>query len=587
MPMKVILIKHVMAVGYINHGKAYCLGLVNGAVESMTGTQTQSLQRLKQHFAQRVIHQARQLLELWQNLQNAEWSSQEQKNMEEAAQRLLRYAQRFEQPEHVHIAEQLLKTLAAIQNNSNRLNSEFIEAITQLLQQLLQTGLRQGEHIDQVCLPAMVRKPIYIALACMTQAQNLAQQLRSFYFQVEVFTDDSEFLLAMTKRHPAVIVLDVDFVEPSHGLELAKQLKDEHESNIPILFYSQTDVDAQTRLAAVRAGGQAFSIGTLDASSVLEKIEGWITVAQPEPYKALVIDDSRAQATFTERVLNAAGIITRAINDPTQALTQLLDFDPDLIILDMYMPQCDGPELAKVIRHNDRFVGVPIIYLSAEDDLDKQLDAMSEGADDFLMKPVKARHLVATVRNRAARARNLKSRIVRDSLTGLFNHTYILQLLDDARVRVLKTQQRLCFVMIDIDHFKQVNDSYGHPAGDKVIKSLALFLKQRLRRTDHIGRYGGEEFAVVLPNTDAESAQTVINDIRLRFSNIFHASTFGDLACSFSAGIVEFDGEVDTARLAALADEALYAAKHAGRNCVRIYSAAVEEGAQVTAGLTL
>ncbi|WP_122560143.1 response regulator, partial [Pseudomonas viridiflava] len=109
-----------------------------------------------------------------------------------------------------------------------------------------------------------------------------------------------------------------------------------------------------------------------------------------------------------------------------QAMAELADFQPDLIILDMYMPACTGTELAKVIRHNDRYVSVPIIYLSAEDDLDKQLDAMSEGGDDFLTKPIKPRHLITTVRNRAARARNLKARMVRDSLTGLYNHTHIL-----------------------------------------------------------------------------------------------------------------------------------------------------------------
>ena len=107
---------------------------------------------------------------------------------------------------------------------------------------------------------------------------------------------------------------------------------------------------------------------------------------------------------------------------------ELADFQPDLIILDMYMPTCTGTELAKVIRHNDRYVSVPIIYLSAEDDMDKQLDAMSEGGDDFLTKPIQPRHLITTVRNRAARARHLKARMVRDSLTGLFNHTHILQL---------------------------------------------------------------------------------------------------------------------------------------------------------------
>jgi PleD family two-component response regulator len=168
--------------------------------------------------------------------------------------------------------------------------------------------------------------------------------------------------------------------------------------------------------------------------------------------------------------------------EPIQAMAELADFQPDLIILDMYMPACTGTELAKVIRHNDRYVSVPIIYLSAEDDLDKQLDAMSEGGDDFLTKPIKPRHLITTVRNRAARARNLKARMVRDSLTGLYNHTHILQLLEDCSFRARRENKPLSFAMLDIDHFKRVNDSHGHPMGDRVIKSLALFLKQRCAR---------------------------------------------------------------------------------------------------------
>lgn len=543
----------------------------------MTGIQMDSLERLKQHFAQRVIHQSRQLLEIWQNLHSTHWSVQELVNMKDAAQRLLRYAERFEQPVHLQIAQALLDNLAAIEKNGNRLNSEFIETMTQLLQDLLQTGLRQGESIDSVFLPPMVRKPLYVLLQDYEKAAHFTQQMHSFSLQAEVFHDAASFLQAMAKRHPALIVLDVDFSGAGKGLQLAQALKDDYESNVPVLFYSAVEADAHVRLAAVRAGAEAFFVGELDAATILEKVEAATRIAHTEPYRALIVDDSKAQAIFTERVLNSAGIVTRTINDPTLALTELLDFDPDLIILDMYMPQCDGPELAKVIRHNDRFVGVPIIYLSAEDDLDKQLDAMSEGADDFLMKPVKPRHLVATVRNRAARARHLKSRIVRDSLTGLFNHTHILQLFDDALLRANKTTQPLSFVMLDIDHFKQVNDTYGHPMGDKVIKSLALFLRQRLRRTDSIGRYGGEEFAVVLPNTDAESAQKVMNDIRQHFSEIAFPAPTGNLSCTFSAGIVQYSADmndIDATQLAGYADEALYAAKHAGRNCVKIYTAA-------------
>jgi diguanylate cyclase (GGDEF)-like protein len=255
--------------------------------------------------------------------------------------------------------------------------------------------------------------------------------------------------------------------------------------------------------------------------------------------------------------------------EPIQAMAELADFQPDLIILDMYMPACTGTELAKVIRHNDRYVSVPIIYLSAEDDLDKQLDAMSEGGDDFLTKPIKPRHLITTVRNRAARARNLKARMVRDSLTGLYNHTHILQLLEDCSFRARRENKPLSFAMLDIDHFKRVNDSHGHPMGDRVIKSLALFLKQRLRKTDFIGRYGGEEFAIVMPDTDLEAAYRVLDEIRQRFAEIHYPAQPHDLWCTFSAGVVEWCEHSDSLLMASQADEALYRAKGAGRNRVQ------------------
>lgn len=285
----------------------------------------------------------------------------------------------------------------------------------------------------------------------------------------------------------------------------------------------------------------------------------------------LVVDDSRAQAMHTEMTLNSAGIVTRAITEPVQAMAALAEFQPDLIILDMYMPECLGTELAKVIRQNERYVSVPIIYLSAEDDLDKQLDAMSEGGDDFLTKPIKPRHLIATVRTRAKRARSLKARMVRDSLTGLFNHTHTLQLLEDARSRARRDGRPLCFAMLDIDHFKKVNDTYGHPMGDRVIKSLALFLKQRLRKSDHIGRYGGEEFAVVLPDTDLEAAQRVLDEIRQRFAEIRYPAQPHDLSCTFSCGIAELSDDIDSNTLSKRADEALYQAKRSGRNRVELF----------------
>ncbi|RMQ24538.1 Response regulator [Pseudomonas syringae pv. actinidiae] len=540
---------------------------------NMTELEDPSRDRLKHHFAQRVIHQARQILETWQRLQKAEWSVADMAELKEATLRLLRFAERFEQAEHVALAHEINQSLDAVDANRGRLNSHVITELNRLMQRLSRTGLRHGDRFEQTSLPPL-RKPVYVVLQDHERAERLAKQLEFFGLSALSLHSVADFQRAMAQRHPAAIVMDVDFSGPGMGLKLASQAQEGLEQKLPLLFFSLHETDTPTRLAAVRAGGEEFLTGALEASSLLEKIEVLTCVAQYEPYKVLIIDDSRAQALHTERVLNAAGIVTRVLIDPIQAMSELAEFQPDLIILDMYMPGCTGTELAKVIRHNDRYVSVPIIYLSAEDDQDKQLDAMSEGGDDFLTKPIKPRHLITTVRNRAARARNLKARMVRDSLTGLYNHTHILQLLEDCSFRSRREGKPLCFAMLDIDHFKRVNDSHGHPMGDRVIKSLALFLKQRLRKTDFIGRYGGEEFAIVMPDTDIHNAHKVLDEIRHRFAEIHYPAQPVDLFCTFSAGVVSLGADDDSLSLASQADIALYRAKHAGRN--QVHSALVE-----------
>ncbi|MNQ61702.1 Response regulator PleD [compost metagenome] len=533
-----------------------------------------SSDRLKQHFAQRVLHQARQVLELWQRLQRSAWSSVYRDELLAANQRLGQCAERFQQPLHAQLASAIEQCLQAVEANRGRLNSALIGELDSLMQRLARSGLRQGDGSDPGIL-SLLRKPIYLALLDGERSERLARQLEFFGFTALPLDSAEAFRKALRQRHPAAIVMEVDFAGNGGGLQLAEEAQQGLEHKLPVLFFSEQEADTRTRLAAVRAGGEDFFSGSLDASTLLERLEDLTRLTQTEPYKVLIVDDSRAQTTFTERMLNSAGIITRSLTDPIQVMAALGDFQPDLIILDMYMPECLGTELAKVIRHHERYVSVPIIYLSAEDDIDKQLDAMSEGGDDFLTKPIQARHLIATVRNRAARARNLKARMVRDSLTGLYNHTHILQLLEDARVRARRDQQPLSFAMLDIDHFKQVNDRYGHPMGDRVIKSLALFLKQRLRKSDHIGRYGGEEFAVVLPDTDAATAARVLDDIRRRFAEIHFPAQPQDLSCSFSCGIAELHGEQEAKALASHADEALYRAKHAGRNRVETFTSSL------------
>jgi diguanylate cyclase (GGDEF)-like protein len=322
---------------------------------------------------------------------------------------------------------------------------------------------------------------------------------------------------------------------------------------------------------ASRTGGEEFFYRAVDPGQLIEKIENYTHASTQDPYRILVVDDSKAQAKYIENILNKSGMIPGVITDPMQILVALNDFQPEIIIMDMYMPGCTGMELARVIRQQDKFHSVPIIYLSAEDDVNKQLHAMSLGGDDFLTKPIDPKHLVATLINRGRRARSLLALMIRDSLTGLFNHTHTLYLLD---LEINKAQQKslpLSFAMLDIDYFKKVNDNYGHPIGDRVLKSLSLFLKQRLRKTDHIGRYGGEEFAIVLPNTTERDAKIILNEIRERFSELPQPAGDKTFNVTFSCGIAMSSIE-NSQSLCEKADQALYDAKRNGRNTVRCYN---------------
>lgn len=142
----------------------------------MTEPEDPSRERLKHHFAQRVIHQARQILEIWQRLQRSEWSTADLTELGEANLRLLRFAERFEQPEHGQLAHQINASLKAVDDNRGRLSSHLITELNRLMQRLSRTGLRQGDHLEQTLLPPM-RKPIYVMLADHDRAERLAKQL--------------------------------------------------------------------------------------------------------------------------------------------------------------------------------------------------------------------------------------------------------------------------------------------------------------------------------------------------------------------------------------------------------------------------
>jgi len=237
-------------------------------------------------------------------------------------------------------------------------------------------------------------------------------------------------------------------------------------------------------------------------------------------------------------------------------------------MIDLFMPGYNGFELAAMIRQHANFVSIPILILSAFDSPGELIKNYNIVGDDYLNKSVDDTYLLNFVKNKIQRSRDLRYLMERDSLTGLLNHTNFNDNLYRELIRASRTGQSLIYAMIDLDLFKNVNDTYGHLVGDTVLKSLAYMLQERLRKTDIIGRYGGEEFGILLTNTTMKNALCVMNETRERFSLIKHKAGDSGFFVTFSCGIASFPDYGKAEELSGAADNALYAAKSSGRNQV-------------------
>lgn len=320
--------------------------------------------------------------------------------------------------------------------------------------------------------------------------------------------------------------------------------------------------------AALRAGtDHCFGMAT-HPSEILGKLIDLCSHEEEPPFRVLVVEDSATASMSIQRTLKQSGVESLAVTDPAEILNSLRDYQPDLVLMDMFMPKCTGVEATRVIRQHPEFLSTPIIYLSGEGDMGLQVDALRLGGEYFLTKPFNPVFLNAVVKSKIERYRALRRSMQHDGLTGLLNHRAIKDRLASAIHLAARTNGLLSVAMIDIDHFKHINDKYGHPIGDQVIRGLAWLLKQRLRKSDLVGRYGGEEFLVVLPDSDSAQAHDILNRIRLDFATIKHALSDQWFEASFSTGVSSYPAITCPESLIKDADAALYEAKQKGRNTV-------------------
>jgi DNA-binding response OmpR family regulator len=248
---------------------------------------------------------------------------------------------------------------------------------------------------------------VYIYAESAGYANELAAALNIYEHEVIGFSDLDEFRSAILVRAPAAAVLDIDSVS---GRLARDSMAARVITSFPVIYVSAND-HFEERLLAVREGAEGYFIKPLDVQALSVRIDEKIEQNTVRSYRVLVIDDDEFFLSFFDAVLSSAGMHVKSLMDPTRVLEIIKKFKPELILTDLYMPQCNGIEIAKIIRQNNHYIDIPIVFLSSETEMHKQLGALETGADEFLTKPIDPEKLISSVATRAERYRNLRKKM--------------------------------------------------------------------------------------------------------------------------------------------------------------------------------
>lgn len=292
--------------------------------------------------------------------------------------------------------------------------------------------------------------------------------------------------------------------------------------------------------------------------------------------KVLLVEGNAIQRNTMAKQLTGHGFSIYTAADGEEALELATSALPEVILLDLMIPKVDGLEVCRRLKSYQPTTNIPVVVTSTSQSIEEKIKALKNGAHDFLMKPVNSQELLIRIRfllRQKQLMENLLIQASKDPLTGLNNRRQLMLDLRHETERVKRYGTPLSLILLDIDYFKKYNDTYGHPAGDEILRQVANLLAPNLRTFDKIARYGGEEFVIILPQTELKGAAAVAEKLRrLVEKHPFPGEeTQPQGKLTISLGVADFSGRTDSVDDFLLqADRAMYRAKSSGRNCVAI-----------------
>ena len=434
------------------------------------------------------------------------------------------------------------------------------------------------------------------AVLLVTADANARQQLRPL-LEAEGLSvseagtlKDARAALADERALPSAVVVDVDLSDGS-GHDLIGEIRRLSSGDAVAVLVMSPRGGFLDKVEAITSGADGYFEKPVDWKALLRRLQHLLESSRPAPSKVLSVEDDPEQAAYVKAILESAGHTVFVCSDPAEFDAMLRQHAPDLVLMDILLPGVTGYDLVRYLRQDEKYATLPVLFLTTEGQLQSRYHTARVGGDDHLVKPVVAPLLLSTVAARIERSRFVKQLLSRDGLTRLLTHTAFIEAAQSLHTRQQEDPSRpVAWVMVDVDHFKSVNDRFGHPVGDRVLASLAALLRRRLRQSDHVGRYGGEEFATLIEDLPEAEVVRLVERLLAEFGSMEHHAADGQpFHTTFSAGVAMLKPGMTLDAWKKAADDALYAAKSAGRNRVMAFggTAAPRAGEHGTQGSAL